>query len=251
MNIALLHLDLANGPRARNVAKITAAASRAADAGAEWIVTPETALQGYFFADGIADPTVDTEPGADLLPLLDVVRARKLSLFLGCADRDAETGLPHNSLVAFGPDGGVIGRHRKLVAHGGAESWSKAGSTRRPIPCCGLSVGAMVCADIWFPENPAALHAAGAEVLTLSAAWPPGPMGPNGKWEAVSAATGLPVFVCNQTGRHRMDLTAAESAVIVGGERRMSHRGAEEAVLIFSWSRDGGLDGDDFLRLPV
>lgn len=251
MHIALLHLDLAGGPRARNIAKLTAAVRRAAEAGAEWIITPETALQGYFFADGCAEPEVATEPADDLMPLIATVRARQVSLFLGCADRDAETGLPHNSLVAFGPDGRVIGRHRKLVAHGGAESWSKAGSAREPIPCCGVRVGAMVCADIWFPENPAALREAGAEVLTLSAAWPPGPMGPNGKWEAASAATGLPVFVCNQTGRHRMDMTEAESAVIIGGCRRMTYNGAEEAALVFSWSPGSDEVGDDFLRLPI
>ncbi len=91
---------------------------------------------------------------------------------------------------------------------------------------------------------------AGAEVLTLSAAWPPGPMGPNGKWEEASAATGLPLFVCNQTGRHRMDMTAAESAVIVGGTRRMTHSGEAPAVLLFDWDRDGGLAADDFIRIP-
>ncbi len=250
MRIALLHLDLAGGPRQRNLDTIVAAASRAAEAGAAWIITPETALQGYFFADGVAEPEVGAEPAADLAPLLDLIRARRLTLFLGCADRDAETGLPHNSLLAFGPDGAVQGRHRKLIAHGGAEAWSKAGATRRPIACCGLTVGAMVCADIWHAENPAAMRDAGAEVLTLSAAWPPGPMGPNGKWEEASAATGLPLFVCNQTGRHRMDMTAAESAVIVGGTRRMTYSGEAPAVLLFDWDRDGGLAADDFIRIP-
>lgn len=251
MRVALLHLDLANGPRARNLAKLAAAAKRAADAGAEWIITPETALQGYFFADGVADPEIATEPGSDLAPLLDVVRERALWLFLGCADRDAATGLAHNSLLAFDPRGEVIGRHRKLVAHGGAESWSHAGNARQTIACCGLQVGAMVCADIWFPENPRALRNAGAEVLTLSAAWPPGPMGPNGKWEEVSATTGLPVFVCNQTGCHRMDMTGAESAVIINGARRLTYSGADEAALVFSWSPGSDDVGDTFIRLPI
>ncbi len=88
------------------------------------------------------------------IALLDLIRARRLTLFLGCADRDSKTGAPHNSLVAFGPNGEVLGRHRKLVAHGGAESWSKAGTERIPIDCSGLRVGATVCAGIWFPAPP-------------------------------------------------------------------------------------------------
>ena len=54
MKIALLHLDVAVGPRAVNLSRIVDAVTRAADAGATWIVTPEPALQSYFFADGIA-----------------------------------------------------------------------------------------------------------------------------------------------------------------------------------------------------
>ncbi|MBN2751654.1 MAG: carbon-nitrogen hydrolase family protein, partial [Rhodospirillaceae bacterium] len=228
------------------------ATHRAAEAGATWIITPETALQGYFFADGNTNPAVATLPTDDLTPLIDLVRRHALTLFLGCADRDATTQLPHNSCVVFGPDGSVKGRHRKLIAHGGAEAWSKAGTTRDPIVCDDIAVGVMVCADIWFPENPAALRSAGAEVLTLSAAWPPGPMGPNGKWEEASAATGLPVFVCNQTGRHRMDMTHAESAVIEDGQRRMTYSGETPAALLFDWAPGSGVaDAPDFHRIPL
>ena len=98
--------------------------------------------------------------------------------------------------------------------------------------------------EVITPENPAAMRDAGAEVLTLSAAWPPGPMGPDGKWEEASAATGLPLFVCNQTGTHRMDMTQAESAVVIGGERRMTHAGAP-AILLFDWDRETGRAGGD------
>ena len=49
MRIALLHLDLGNGPLGKNLLLLEQAASTAAAHGAQWVVTPETALQGYFF----------------------------------------------------------------------------------------------------------------------------------------------------------------------------------------------------------
>lgn len=51
MKIALLHLDVAEGPETRNGRTIISAAGEAVSRGADWIVTPETALQGYFFYD--------------------------------------------------------------------------------------------------------------------------------------------------------------------------------------------------------
>ena len=46
MKIALLHLDVAEGPETRNRKSIISAAGEAVSRGADWIVTPETALQG-------------------------------------------------------------------------------------------------------------------------------------------------------------------------------------------------------------
>ncbi|MGE4527781.1 MAG: carbon-nitrogen hydrolase family protein [Rhodospirillaceae bacterium] len=252
MKIALLHLDLAVGPTPRNLGLIADAATRAADAGAAWILTPEVALQGYFFTDADPDPEIPAVPGPEVAPLTELARARGLTLFLGCAERDAATGLAHNSCVVIGPQGATLGRHRKLVVHGRTEAWARPGAARQPIDCGGVRVGALVCADMWYAEHPAAMAAAGAEVLTLSAAWPPGPMGPNGTWERASAETGLPVFVCNQTGRHRMDMTAAESAVIAHGERRLTHSGADPAILLFDWDKTDGLaQAEDFHRIAV
>ena len=47
--IALCHLDVAQGPQAENIKKIEKAIQIAGQHGANWIVTPETALQGYYF----------------------------------------------------------------------------------------------------------------------------------------------------------------------------------------------------------
>ena len=41
----------------------------------------------------------------------------------------------------------------------------------------------------------------GAQVLVSPVSWGPGGCGPDGEWEARSAQTGLPIIVCNRTGR--------------------------------------------------
>lgn len=49
MRIALLHLDLSGGLEERNLALLQHAITLAAEAGADWVITPEMAVQGYFF----------------------------------------------------------------------------------------------------------------------------------------------------------------------------------------------------------
>ena len=48
MKIAFLHFDFCGGPQSANTEKILHGMKIAAAAGAEWILTPEMALQGYF-----------------------------------------------------------------------------------------------------------------------------------------------------------------------------------------------------------
>ena len=49
IRIALCHLDVSQGPQGKNIEKIEKAIHVAGQHGANWILTPETALQGYYF----------------------------------------------------------------------------------------------------------------------------------------------------------------------------------------------------------
>ena len=49
MKIALLHLNLSGGPQEKNLKVLCKSIKMAAKSGAKWILTPEMALQGYFF----------------------------------------------------------------------------------------------------------------------------------------------------------------------------------------------------------
>ena len=49
MKIALLHLDLSAGPAEKNIEQLLDGIKIAAANGAQWVITPEMAVQGYFF----------------------------------------------------------------------------------------------------------------------------------------------------------------------------------------------------------
>lgn len=241
LRVAMAHLDLSRGPQRRNLAKLSIALEKAAAAGADWLITPELAVQGYFFREDDPAPAIPVQPSPDVEPLIEAATGHGIGLFLGCAERIGQSGLSHNSCLVIGPDGTVLGRHHKTKRIGSAEAWATPGTEIEPIACPDLRAGVLVCADSWEVGNAVTLKGKGAAVVVVPAAWPPGEHGPGGCWERGSVASGLPYWVCNQTGVHpRLDFRAAVSTVIVGGQARLSYDGPDETLLLFDWDLDHG-----------
>ena len=237
MKIALCHVDVSRGPQAKNLQLLARAARLAAQQGARWVITPETAVQGYYFYKIGRDVQILEQPSPELDALRDLCREYKLHLFLGCGEYDKQQQKYFNSCIVLGEDGAVRGRQRKIFNTGGAEGWATPGDSLNVIACGALKVGVLVCADAWFAENPAALKRQGADVLIDIAAWPPTEIcgDPLPSWINVSRVTGLPFFLCNQTGNTEwMDMTVGQSAVISGGELQLAYSG-EQAVLLFDY----------------
>jgi N-carbamoylputrescine amidase len=237
MRIAFLHLDLSGGPEKRNLDLLAKATGLAAGQGANWIVTPEVAVQGYFFAQEKTDISIPEQPDQSLQPIRQLAAKYKLTVFLGCAEQDAGTGKYYNSCLVIGPEGNVLGSHRKTRSHGvGAEAWVTAGDKLEPVSCPEMKAGIMICADSWFVDKAKVLKDKGAEVLTVLAAWPPGHYGPGDCWERCSQVSGLPVWVCNQTGNQEaLDFSEAQSVVVAAGKTQFSYSGLQQAVLLFDW----------------
>ena len=246
IRIALCHLDVAQGPQAENIKKIEKAIQIAGQHGANWIVTPETALQGYYFY--VIDPKqkekIETQPSEDIRSLTEACKKYGAYLFLGAGDYDKQAECYRNSCLIFGPDGKPVGRHNKMSAHVGfgAEVWSTNDNKLNPVVCSGVATGVLVCSDIWFLNYPRVLADKGAQIIVDIAAWPPAKEtgNPLPSWEMASQRTGLPVVICNQTGKPRwMDMTPGQSAVIENGKAKLLHSG-EEAVLLFDWDSETG-----------
>lgn len=240
MRVALLHVDVSGGPENRNLELLAMGIRLAAQQGASWIITPETAVQGYFFAcERERKPvTIPVQPSPAVEPILALAAKLQVTVFLCCAEQDSQTGSCYNSCLVIGPDGTVVGRHRKKQAHSGvSEGWATKGKQLEPVVCGERTAGILICADSWYEDNAVTVADKGAEVIIVPAAWPPGGCGgpPENAWKKASAASGRALWVCNQTGRQeRLNFTHAQSAVVVGGEMRLVYSG-EPAVLLFDW----------------
>lgn len=251
MKIALLHLNVCSGPAERNLENIYDAACLAAEQGAHWIVTPEVAWQGYFFATKGQNwpPPVLTEQ--TLAPLRQLAKTYQVTIFLGCAEQ-GEKGY-YNSCFVIGPQGEALGRHRKLRVIGKTEEWATPGTELKPQPTAPLKAGVLICADSWYMTHGLLLRDLGAEVLVVPAAWPPGVCGPGDCWERCSAITGLPVWVCNQTGNQEaLAFGEATSVVVAEGTTKLSYHGKQAAVLLFGWEeRQQKLLSKEFQIIPL
>jgi N-carbamoylputrescine amidase len=239
LRTALLHLAPVTGAIADNRRLIEAGVRSAAARGAHHVLTPELAVCGYEFNAVIGTAWIEPQPDAWMTAFCELVTTLRVTVFLSHPERDAATGRLHNSLFAIGPDGRIAGRHRKIHVLSGAEGWSTGADGIAPVECHGLTIGLLVCADA-YPAAPArTLKAKGARLLISAAAWGPGLHEPNGEWEARSLETGLPLIVCNRTGRDRsLDFTGAESIVAIAGHRVLSARPDRSVILTCDWERE-------------
>ena len=75
----------------------------------------------------------------------------------------------------------------------------------------------------------------GADILVSPSSWGPGGCGPDGEWEKRSEETGLPVLVCNRTGKESddLDMLEADSVVARNGIRLLSGSFKSSTVLTF------------------
>ena len=246
MKTAILHLDLAGGPQEKNIKKLCGAMRTAKKHGAVNVITPEMAVQGYFMARNDDLYEVNCLDNEYIETFQELANELEINIFLGCAHYDKESVSYYNSCMVIDKFGNIVGCHNKNKVVGGqAESWSTAGKVLEPICCDGHSYGVLVCADAWYDTNAYKLAAAGAEIIFVIAAWPPGCGGPPEiAWERCSTTSKLPVVVCNQTGTSNgMDCTIAKSAIAIDGELKAEYFGAEEAVLMF--------DTDKLAAMPI
>ena len=239
LRVAFLHLAPVAGDLAHNRKLVEAATTTAAGLGAAWVITPELCITGYTFADAIGTDWIREAPDAWTAGFCDTVARLGVAVFLSHPERDARAGTLHNSVLVIAPDGRIAGTHRKInTLPMGSEAWSTPGELGAPIVVEPVGpVGVLVCADAYSPWIAKSLHAQGARLLVSPAAWAPGLHGPNGEWEQCTRDTGLPMLVCNRTGRDRvLDFTPGESVVVKDGERLLALRAPDSTIFTVDWN---------------
>ncbi|GLZ49002.1 carbon-nitrogen hydrolase [Actinomycetospora sp. NBRC 106375] len=158
MRIAALQ---ARGPD-RDLVRIAAAATTAADRGADVLVVPELFVGGY-------DPAAFPGPDETLLPRLQDLAARQ-GVALVAAEPEGDP--PAITAVVLAGDGTVSGRYRKTHLYGPAEraAFVPGDGDRFVVAIGGLRCGVAVCYDVEFPEVVRGLALAGAEVVLVPTA---------------------------------------------------------------------------------
>jgi len=168
LRIALAQLNPIVGDLPGNVEKILAA--RAACSGADIVVCPELCVSGYPPEDLVLRRSYQQACTDAVEQLAQATADGGPALIIGTPWADeASTGLrPFNSAVVL-DEGAVQAVARKvcLPNYGPFDEprTFKEGPEPQVVKVRGVTVGLMICEDMWFPEVSGALAEQGAEVL--------------------------------------------------------------------------------------
>ncbi len=177
---------------------------------ADLVVLPECAWPAYFLGsrrDYFAARAAGLPAPTDFLLRLSRL-ARDLHIAICCGHVEEHGGRLCNTATLLGPDGRVLGRHRKCFLWAFDHDVFDPGDALLPCDTPFGRVGLMVCADARLPEIPATLAARGAELLLQPTAWVnAGPAGtlwnpqPEFLISARAAEFGVPIVSASKWGR--------------------------------------------------
>ena len=181
MKIALLQLSVSDDP-AENLSHTRAMLEGAAGAGAGFVLTPE--VTNCLSSDRAQQRAVlrHEEEDPTLAALREDAARLKLWLLIGslALKTDDEDGRFANRSFLIGPDGGIVARYDKINMFdvdvsetekyresAGYRPGSRAVIAPTPFGTLGLSI----CYDVRFPQLYRRLSQAGAQILTVPAAF--------------------------------------------------------------------------------
>ena len=166
--------------REETVDKACALIKEAGSNGAGLIVFPETFIPAYpdwVWRAGVWDETSEALYGMLLensvevpSPATEVIgkaaRRAKAYVSMGVNEREAGGGTLYNTQVYFGPDGAVLGKHRKLMPTGGERLvWGYGdGSTLVTFDTPFGKLGGLTCWENYMPLARYAMYAQGIDV---------------------------------------------------------------------------------------
>lgn len=235
VKVALIHAAVKWKDKEYNLRKLLALNEKAAACGARIIVNPELATTGYSFENkNEISPFVETIPGPTTELFGVLARQYEAYICLGLAEVDAGTGIYYNTAVLIGPDGQVVGQHRKLAPAFRENLWAARGNLPVMVAAtCYGKAGVIICADAYWYKAARMAVLRGARLLLVPANWPPHHYPPEMFWRARAAENGVYVLACNRTGLDKvMNCNAARSFVIgPDGSIQNEIQSSEDAIL--------------------
>lgn len=173
VTVAAIQMDVAWFDPQANLARMRALVERAADdeAPADLVLFPELANSGYVKGKDAAFAReylklAEPVPGPFTRELGALARRFRMHLIAGLLEaHPTVVGTVYNSAVLIGPDGDVLGVHRKMHIPGEERHYFYPGNTTGVFRTELGNLGLIVCADRRFPELARVLALKGAEIL--------------------------------------------------------------------------------------
>lgn len=204
--------------RAANLAASSAGIREAAKRGAALVLLPELHTGVYFCQteDTRRFDQAEPIPGPTTEALGALAKELRVTIVGSIFERRAP-GLYHNTAVVLDAAGKLAGRYRKMHVPDDPGYYEKFYFTPgdqgfTPIAADAKKLGVLVCWDQWYPEAARLMALHGADVLLYPTAigWDPNDEPTERErqrdaWRTIqrahAIANGIPVLVCNRTGK--------------------------------------------------
>lgn len=227
MESRLLDLD-------HNLAKVISNLERAAQAGVDLAVFPETIITGYNMSLDEAAAVADPIPGTVTAALVETCSREGLFALVGLIEAGADSNY-YNSAVLVGPEG-VVGTYRKthLPLLGVDRYLSPGDSLTSPWETPMGRLGALICYDLRFPEPIRCLSLNGAQIVALPTAWPRAArLYPDYMARSRASENRVYLVAANNVGEERGTRYLGRSIIVSpSGEVLAEADGENEAVLV-------------------
>ncbi|WP_299304911.1 carbon-nitrogen hydrolase family protein [uncultured Litoreibacter sp.] len=242
MRIGLVQLNSSDDPAA-NLVQMRRDIGTAVEGGAEFVLTPEVSNCVSLSRSHQNDVLHLEADDPTLAGLRDIAQQHSIWLLagsLGMKTGDADGRFANRSLM-IGPDGQVAGRYDKIhmfdVQVTETETFKESDGYRPGADTAVVQtgfgkVGLTICYDIRFPHLHRALAKAGAQIITVPAAF--SPVTGAAHWHVLLRAraieTGCFIIAPAQTGQHNGRATYGHSLVVAPWGEVLLDMGEEPGV---------------------
>ncbi len=243
LSIAAAQLDPTVGDIGGNAARIREARARAAEAGADLLVTAELAICGYPPEDLVLKPSFQDESMAMVHNMAAETADGGPAVLVGTPWRHGDH--VYNAAVLL--DEGVVKavRFKRHLPNYGVfdeERLFHAGPLPEPVDVRGLRVGVMLCEDMWYPDVASHLRGHGSALLVVLNGSPFELGKVDVRLEHALGRVGethLPLVYVNQVGGQD-ELVFDGASFVLDGDGRMRARAPSwrEAVEVSHWACD-------------
>lgn len=204
-----------------------------ADARADLLLLPELFACGCNIGEQVAH-LAEAADGPTAMAIGQLARTHRVAIHYGFAEREGERLF--NAALCLGPNGDVIGHHRKLAIPPGFErEHFTSGRGRRLFDLRGWKVATLICYDAEFAETVRHVADLGAELVLV-------PTALGSEWDWVSRTmiptrayeNGVYLGYANSAGTEH-NMTFLGKSLIAAPDGKEAARAGEEPEIIYAY----------------